>query len=220
MRILAITPIVVDAEELGRRQARYDQLSPAGIRVELENLGTGGSLPRALESAEDIAASEAALLERFGAADSTAYDAYLPDCVLDPVVDHADQLARPVHGIGRLAAHYLAGLGATTGAVARNRAIADELDRRLTGYGLDPRPTAVLDLSVTDIADDAAWTAAVERTIETLDCDVVLNACSAVALTRPAGGSPVPDRGAERPAVLDPTAAALRALAMFAEVSR
>ena len=35
MRLLAITPIVVDDAELARRQARYDDLAPDGVTVVL-----------------------------------------------------------------------------------------------------------------------------------------------------------------------------------------
>jgi Asp/Glu/hydantoin racemase len=210
MRILAITPIAVDDEELARRQQRYDRLSPAGLSVHLQNAGTGSEVPRALETEADIAASEAMLVDRFAAADAEEFDAYLPDCVLDPVVDHAAQLPRPVHGIGRLAGHYLAGLGVRPGAVARNQAIAAELDRKLAGYGLTTEPTAVMDLSVEDIADDATWAAAVERTVAGLNCRAVINACSAVEVTAGTGG----------PVLLDPTATALRMLGAFGEVAR
>ncbi len=209
MRILAITPIAVDEEELARRQARYDRLSPAGVTVRLENVGTGSEVPRALETAADIAASEAVLVDRFAAVEPVDYDAYLPDCVLDPVVDHAALLPRPVHGIGRLAAHYLAGLGLPAGAVARNQAIAAELDRKLAGYGFAAEATAVMDLSVEDIADDAIWAAAVERTVADLDSRAVINACSAVEVTTRTGG----------PVLLDPTSTALQMLGAFGTVA-
>lgn len=211
MQILAITPISVDEQELARRQARYDKLSPRGTRVHLENLGSASQVPHALETTEDIEASEAALVERFAGVDAEPYDAFLPDCVLDPVMDHADRMARPVHGIGRLSGHYLAGLGLATGAVARNAAIAAELDRKLRSYGLAPmRPTAVVDLSVEDIADDATWAAAVGPVIAGLDCQAVINACSAVDLTQDSNG----------PLLLDPTATALRMISALGEVAR
>lgn len=201
MRLLAITPIAVDDAELARRQARYDELAPDGVRVDLEHLGGG---PRALESEADVRASEAALLERYRAVDPTGWDGFLPDCVLDPLVDGGHDLARPVFGIGRLAAGFATAQGARLGAVARNGAIAAELDRRLATYGVTTvAPTAVLDLSVEDIADDAAWAAAVTRTVADLDCDLVLNACSAVEVAE--------QRSA--PYLFDPTAAALALLA-------
>ncbi len=206
MRILAITPIAVSNDELLRRQARYDRLAPDGVTVRLENIGDGADVPRALESAEDIAASEAVLIHRYAEADLAGFDAFLPDCVLDPVVDHPDKVPLPVYGIGRLSAHFLAGFGVRTGAVARNRAIADELDRKLASYGLPlASPTAVMELSVEDIADDATWGSAVERTVADLSCDVVINACSAVEVTP----------GRRGPLLLDPTAAALQMIAMF-----
>lgn len=211
MRILAITPISVDDDELVRRQERYDRLAPEGVTVQLENIGTGPGIPRALESAADIAASEAVLLERYAAADAGRFDVFLPDCVLDPVVDHADRVPLPVHGIGRLTAHHLAGFGWTIGAVARNAAIATELDRKLASYGLPATsPTAVMDLSVEDIADEAGWATAVERTVTGLRCQAVVNACSAVDVRHGGGG----------PLLVDPTATALRLLAALDEVAR
>jgi Asp/Glu/hydantoin racemase len=204
MRILAITPIAVDDEELARRQARYDRLAPAAVSVHLEHLGTGSEVPRALETSEDIAASDAVLLERYASADASRYDAFLPDCVLDPVVEHAEELPLPVHGIGRLSAHYLAGLGLSIGAVARNEAIATELDRKLVSYGVVmAKPTAVMDLTVEDIADEATWAAAVEGTVASLGCQAVINACSAVNVTERTNG----------PVLVDPTATALNMLA-------
>jgi Asp/Glu/hydantoin racemase len=199
MRLLAITPIRVSEEELIRRQARYDRLSPPGVSVRLEHLREG---PHALNDAEDIAASEAALLDQFAAADPSGFDGFLPDCVLDP--GQGASLPRPLFGIGRLTAYHLAGLGATYGAVARNEAIAAELDRRIATYALDlHQPTAVLDLSVEDIADDAVWADAVTGRVRDLDCDFVINACSAVD---------VHDQE-RRPVLVDPTALALRLLA-------
>jgi Asp/Glu/hydantoin racemase len=201
MRLLAITPIHVSDAELARRQARYDRLAPASVSVHLEDLGVGPDVPRALETGEDIAASESELVKRFAAVDASGVDAFLPDCVLDPVVDHQSSLPRPVFGIGRLSAHFLAGFGVRLGSVARNRAIAAELDRKMAGYGLETATsTAVLDLSVDDIADDAAWAEAVERTVSHLDCDVVINACSAVEVSGERPG----------PVLVDPTRLALR----------
>lgn len=209
MKVLAFTPIAVDDAELSRRQARYDRLAPDGLVVDLQNLGDGSEIPRALETTADVAASESAVIDRYAAVDPSRYDVFMPDCVLDPGVGCSDQMARPMHGIGRLSVHYLAGLGLTTGAVARNRAIADELDRKLSTYGFSPR-TAVLDLAVEQIADSPAWSTAVERAAIQLTCDAVINACSAVDVT----GSP------SDLVLLDPTATALRMLGMLGEAAR
>src|SRR5689334_183738 len=99
MRLLSITPIVVDEAELARRQARYDELAPEGVTVVLELLGTDPDLPRALETDDDVRASEAALQARYAAVDPTGWDGYLPDCVLDPLTGTDHGLPRPVFGI-------------------------------------------------------------------------------------------------------------------------
>lgn len=211
MQLLAITPIHVSDEELSRRQQRYDRLAPANVSVRLLDVGDGSEVPRALESADDIVASEAAMVERFASIDATDVDAFLPDCVLDPVVDHAASLPRPVFGIARLTGHFLAGFGSRIGAVARNPAIAAELDRKLAGYGLPvAQQTDVLDLSVEDIADDATWAAAVARTVTTMPVDLVINACSAVDVAPGHGG----------PVVVDPTRTALQVIGLRGGLTR
>jgi hypothetical protein len=207
MRILAITPIRVSDQELARRQARYDRLVPTGVEVNLDNLADRAEAPRALDTPEQVATSEALLAEQFATADATRYDALLPDCVLDPLVGGNFDLPLPLHGISRLTAHHLAGLGGRMGAVARNRAIADELDRKLASYGLAPAsPTAVMGISFDAIADDAVWASAVADTISGLELDVVLNACSAVEVSFNASG----------PRLVDPTRMALELLGLHA----
>lgn len=207
MRLLAITPIVVDDTELERRQRRYDALAPDGVTIVLEHLGEG---PRALETDEDVRVSERALLERYRAVDPEGWDGFLPDCVLDPVVGLDHGLPRPVHGLARLASAFVAGQGARMAAVARNDAIARELDRKMAEYDVRlVAPTTVLDLAVEDIADDAAWAAAVESRVVDLDCDFVFNACSAVE---------VADQH-RAPFLLDPTRTALALLALRATIT-
>lgn len=207
MKLLAITPIAVSSEELSRRQARYARLCPPGVTVQVETLGLGSEVPRALDTAADIEASEQALLHRFRDADPAGVDAFLPDCVLDPTVDVANSgLSRPVLGLLKLAGHFLAGQGLSVGALARNEAIASELDRKYASYGLAPivGGTRVLGLSVEDIADEEAWQSAVEGRLGESDADVAINGCSAVEVG-PSG---------RRPVVVDPTAVALQLLGL------
>jgi Asp/Glu/hydantoin racemase len=204
VKILAITPMNVDDDELARRQARYDRFSPEGLTVRLENIGTGSDIPVALNTRDDIEASENAIIERFRGLDPTGYDAFLPDCALDPAIDVPGvELARPIYGITKLTAHHLVGLGYLLGAAARNQAIADELDRKLTVYGLGHAGlTDVLGLSVEDIADDARWAAATDALLGSSTAGAIINGCSAVDVHPAAGG----------PALVDPTATALRLL--------
>lgn len=210
IRALAVTPIHVDDDELARRQARYNRLAGGEMEVELRDVGTGDEVPRSLETEADIAASESAVMHRFAHADVDGFDVLLPDCVLDPGVatPAAAELPRPLHGIARLSGHWLAGLGHRVGAVARNGAIAAELDRKLASYGLElASPTSVLGLAVEDIADEETWAAAALGAVTHLAVDSVLNACSAVEVTQQAGG----------PRLVDPTAAALALLRLGTE---
>lgn len=209
MQILAVTPIAVPEDELRRRQDRYNRLAAATLTVRLHNLGTGSSVPRALETDDDVAASETAVTDWFTSADPEGVDAFLPDCVLDPGVGPgAREQSRPVLGLTRLATGFLHGAGASLGAVARNGAIARELERKMASYGLALRePVSVLGLSLADIADDAGWNRAADHALIGLSADYVLNACSAVNLTRRGSGGPV---------LVDPAALTLQLAGLLA----
>ncbi len=213
MRIAAITPLRVSAEELARRQARYDRLVPDGLRVHLINLDGPGA-PETLESAADIRRSEDLVRDTIGALDPATYGGVLPDCVLDPAVGGAPRdgagPALPVFGILRLTAGFLAGCGRTFGSVTRNVAIGEELAARLHSYGADGSYAGnhVLDLDYAAVADDARWNAALHGALTDLTgrgATVVINGCSAVEVI-----------GASGTTVLDPTALALRLLGLGA----
>jgi Asp/Glu/hydantoin racemase len=203
VRIHAVTPIHVTADELGRRQARYDALCPPGLHVELHDIGPAA--PRALDTAEQVRESERLVVEALTAAPA-GYDVLLPDCVLDPGVDRL-QGRLPVVGILRLSLGWQVLTGRRAGAVARNKAIADELTDKVAAYGWSGSFTGVrvLDLDVHAIADAQRWDDAVGGALAALEADgaaAVINGCSAVD---------VPDRPGLP--VVDPTALALRVLA-------
>ena len=205
MRIHAVTPIHVDADELARRQARYDALCPPGLHVELHDIGPDA--PRALDTPDEVRESERLVIEALTAAPA-GYDVLLPDCVLDPGVDQL-QGRLPVVGILRLSLGWQVLTGRRAGAVARNEAIADELAGKVASYGWSASFTGVrvLDIDVHAIADTRRWSVAVGAALDSLAQDgaaAVINGCSAVDV--PPGAS-----GDVR--VVDPTAVALRVLA-------
>ncbi|MFJ8814223.1 hydantoin racemase [Amycolatopsis thermoflava] len=129
MRALAVTPIHLPAEEIRRRQARYDRLAPPGLEVELVDVGAAA--PASLDTDESVRASERQVAAALGRA-GDGYDLAFPDCVLDPAVpDTVSADPRPVHGLLKLSATYLAGKGVRFGAVVRNEAIAAEFGKRI-----------------------------------------------------------------------------------------
>ncbi|MGU3432426.1 hydantoin racemase [Actinomycetes bacterium M1A6_2h] len=208
MHLLAFTPIDVGADELRRRQKRYDDLVPTGVSVELRDIG--GEAPRALDTEDDVRLSEDVLSEAFRTVDPRGFDGFLPDCVLDPCAEVADTFERPLYGLSKLTASLHVSLGCRVGALARNRAIATELDRRLSFYGFETEPTRVMDLAVHDIADSRAWGRAVTEHAQLLNCSVAINACSAVELVDPPA----------RPRVVDPTGTALGILGFAADLDQ
>ncbi|SCG67961.1 aspartate/glutamate racemase family protein [Micromonospora humi] len=204
MRIYAVTPIHVDAEELARRQARYAALAPPGVEVVLHDLGP--EAPRALDTDAQVRRSEELVVAALRAAPA-GFDGLLPDCVLDPgVADLAGTLPVPVFGLLRLSLGWAVLTGRRCAAVARNRAIADEIgDRaRVYGWSADLLDVRVLDLDVHAIADTARWADALGAVVGTMAAGgarTVLNGCSAVDV-------PAAVRLPAR--VVDPTALALR----------
>lgn len=208
MHIRAITPIHIDDRELVRRRTRYERLAPAGLDISLQNLPSDSEVPRQLATPDDIAASDAAVSQAIRALDPDAADAVLPDCVLDPGIPDRATAGIPVYGITELAAGVSAALGAPFTAVARNQAIADELDAVIARYGYRGfEPTRVLDLSFEAIADDDVWNdtvADLTRDLEKTPLRLVLNGCSAVDV-HPDGSSV---------AVFDPTRLALDTLGL------
>jgi len=178
------------------------------VQVHLDNLPADLEVPRQLDTAEAIAASDAFVVESARRTDPTEFDAVLPDCVLDPGLDRLrdEGFPLPVIGITELAATAASAVGGRLAAVARNTAIADELEQRVWRYGLGSRFAGVhvLGLSFADIADDARWNAALDdaaRHFAGSGVTAILNGCSAVEVRV---GTGVP--------VFDPTRAALTLL--------
>jgi Asp/Glu/hydantoin racemase len=208
VQIFAVTPIHVPAEELARRQARYDALSPAGVQVTQADIGP--EAPRALETEQEVRDSEGLVTAALERAPDEA-DILLPDCVLDPGVAHlAGRLDRPVFGLLRTSLAWSVAAGRKVGAVTRNKAIAEELTRQVTGYGMAGAFTGVevLDLDVDAIHQSDRWAASLHAVVERMDRAGVgdlINGCSAVDLPDAAAAWPV--------RVVDPTALTLRLIA-------
>jgi allantoin racemase len=204
VRIYAVTPIHVEGEELARRQARYDALSPPGVEVALYDIGPNA--PRALNTDAQVRESEALVTAALRGAPA-GFDALLPDCVLDPgVAELAGTMPVPVFGLLRLSLGWAVQTGRRSAAVARNKAIAGEIVARAAVYGWTGHllGVEVLDLDVHAIADGSRWAGTLEAAVGTLaagGAGSVINGCSAVDL--PAGVH-LPAR------VIDPTALALR----------
>jgi len=208
MRIYAVTPIHVGEVELARRQARYNELSPPGLCVDLADIGPHA--PRALETARDVQDSEALVIEALRRAPD-GYDALMPDCVLDPgVAQLAGELSTPVIGILRISLGWNILAGRTAAAVARNDAIALEILERVKVYGWFDRfqGVEVLKLDIDSIADTHRWGEALDGAVQRLarvGVTHVINGCSAVDLSL--------DGAQHTVSVVDPTQLALRLLA-------
>ncbi|GGJ50108.1 aspartate/glutamate racemase family protein [Streptomyces brasiliensis] len=207
MRIFATTPLHVGADELTRRQQRYDVISPVGVSVELHDLPENA--PRQLNSADDITRSEEFVHAALAAA-PTEYDALMADCVLDPAVSRLqEETTRPVVGILKLNLAHAAALSAPMGAVVRDEAIAAEMRRVAGVYGFERwlGDVEILDLPFDAVSTGPAWQERLDDAAQVLGgkgARSLLNGCSAVDVD-PEHPSAVP--------VVDPV---IRALDLFA----
>ncbi|MFW0785986.1 aspartate/glutamate racemase family protein [Gordonia sp. CPCC 206044] len=207
MKIFATTPLHVGADELGRRQKRYDTIAPEGVTVTLHDLPEGA--PTSLDSADDIARSDEYVHAALAGAPAE-FDAVMPDCVLDPAVARLqDELDRPVIGILRVNLAYAAALGAPTGGVVRNDAIAAEMRRVADVYGWSRWLTDVeiLDLPFDAVSEGPEWQAQLDNAAASLaprGVRSLLNGCSAVDVD--------PDHPSAVP-VVDPVIRALELVA-------
>lgn len=95
-RVTIVTPIQVDAADLARRVHRYGERASSSTEISVIGLPSG---PTALESVEDLAASDAAVLEACRDLGPRDCDALLVDCIFDPSVEVLQQsLPIPVFG--------------------------------------------------------------------------------------------------------------------------
>lgn len=208
MHVYAVTPIHVPPGELTRRQARYDALCPAGLTIELHDVGV--EAPHALDTEQQVRDSEGMVVAALEQAPDHA-QALMPDCVLDPgVPDLARRLDRPVFGLLRTSLAWSALAGRSVGAVTRNAAIADELARQVEVYGYSNGFTGVevLDLDVDAIHESDRWATALARVVQRMawaGAGDLVNGCSAVDLPAEAKGWPL--------RVVDPTFLTLRLIA-------
>jgi Asp/Glu/hydantoin racemase len=206
LRVKAIAPLHLTDEEVQRRQLRYEHLSGKALVVKLFNLDQRA--PEQLNTAEDIAASELLVREEILRTTTEEFDVILPDCVLDPAVGEMSESPVPLVGILRLAAGYISSIGETFAAVTRNKAIGNELSRKIESYGLAGWLTSValLDVDFCLISDNSGWSVAMEPVTSRLAANGVsklINGCSAVDIA---------DRNVGSVLVIDPTQLALKLL--------
>lgn len=190
MKIIeSMTPIRAGEEEVRRRQERYDQLTEGlGVRVKLHDLPPKEGTPPSFDTPEYIAASDPFVVEAAAEMAAAGAQRLMPDCILDPgLVEIGEREAADSYGILRLTIGLFEGLGIRYGAVARNDAIADALDKQIRIYDPSDRylGCTVLGLTVEDVAQPALWNKAVVGCAEDFaqrGARAVINGCSAVAV--------------------------------------
>ena len=183
MRVIAITPVHVTDEELERRQARYDRISPDGLKVDLINFSE--LEPESLETSLDILKSDLGVALVLNSLNRDAFDFLMPDCVLDPGFrQDGDEF---VVGMLECVMSELKNSGHQVGSVTRNEAIGAELARRIEEYGYSANfvGNEVINLSFDAISNEDLWHETMQIAVEKLasrGATIVVNGCSAVNL--------------------------------------
>jgi Asp/Glu/hydantoin racemase len=156
-------------------------------------------VPHSFDTDELVASSEPCVVSQAGLLTLEPDDHVMPDCILDTALESVtEQLDAPVHGILRMNTSFFHALGLRYGAVARNHAVGDALDRRIRGYDTsgDFVGTSILDLPTEAVADTPRWNAALAEHVQALadrGAQVVINGCSAVDVADQAWAIPVID---------------------------
>lgn len=183
MRVIAITPVHVTEEEFIRRQARYDRISPDGLKVVLINFS--GLEPKELETSLDVLVSDLGLIADIHSINRADFDCLMPDCVLDPGFrQDGDEF---VVGMLECVMTNLISSGHRAGSVTRNEAIGAELVRKIDEYGYSANfvGNEVINLSFDAISNDDLWHQSLESVVQRLankGASIVINGCSAVNL--------------------------------------
>ena len=145
-RVKIITPIQVDGADLERRRARYGERAAANTKIDVIGLNAG---PCALETVEDIRASESAVFEQAIGLDLESCDALLVDCIFDPGVEALHEaLPIPVFGPLRTALSQLPVIAPNFGMVTRAQGHGDVFRGLIEGYGFAEQLVAIRTLAL------------------------------------------------------------------------
>lgn len=198
MKIVALTPAHVGAEETGRRQARYDQFADGRFEVLVVDQPDRPDVPHSFDTPELIASSQPRVVEQAEAWTFADDEVVMPDCILDTSLESLEEGTTPAYGILRLNVRAFQGLGLKYGAVARNTAVGNALDARIRGYDASDSycGTAILDLPTEAVKDTERWNAALAEHVQKLadaGAEVVINGCSAVDVADERWAIPVVD---------------------------
>jgi len=216
LRVKAIAPIALPADQLAWRAQRYRALGQAagGLDIRLVNLA-GPDAPPSLDSDDAVQASSGLIRAEILRTDPAEFDVALPDCVLDPGVEAGPAADDPVPSAGllKLVGYQLAAAGRTFSAVTRNDVIGRELERKVTEYGLADYFAGVdtIDGDISLVSDEQEWMNRLRSVTEgerAKKAGTIFNGCSAVDVQDPVVNGVF---------ILDPTPAALRLLQVAAE---
>ncbi|MCH9672581.1 MAG: aspartate/glutamate racemase family protein [Gammaproteobacteria bacterium] len=198
-RVRIITPIQVDASDLARRQLRYGERASVDTTLEVVALESG---PTALESTDDIEASEDAVFAACSDLSHDHCDALLVDCIFDPAVKALQaHLSIPVFGPLQTTTANIPLVVQSVGMVARVRAHIPVFEQLFADYGAADRLAAVraLDLPYADARDpvrfDAAMSSALRAIVNEDEATGVIMGSTTMAINPEvatnAGGAPL-----------------------------
>lgn len=156
-RVRIISPLEATADDLARRQRRYDEHAGPQTRVHVDNLAGG---PAALNSSGDVLLSAAAILRQAQETRPEAWDAILIDCVFDPAVDEIrEATGLPTFGPTRTTLPLIPLVADNFAIIARSRRQCELLADLVTqeGYGDYLQSVRALDISYEEAKQPAIF---------------------------------------------------------------
>lgn len=156
-RVRILSPLKATADDLARRQRRYEQHAGPQTRVQVENLDGG---PAALNSSGDVLLSAAAILQQALDAAPEQWDAILIDCVFDPAVDEIrEATGAPTFGPTRTTLPLIPLVADNFAIIARSRRQCELLAELVAreGYGDYLQSLRALDISYEEAKQPAIF---------------------------------------------------------------
>ncbi len=212
-RIRVIVPVVGE-HWIAPVQEAYDRAGRSGTEVSAVAVDRG---PSSIESVYDEALAVPGVLSRVRSAETEGVDAVVLDCMADPGLDPARELASiPVIGPAQAAMHLAALLAHRFSVITVLEQGIPRVQRQILRYGLAGKAASVraINIPVLEMGEDRerVTRAVIEeaaRAVREDGAHIIVPGCTEMIGMAPAVQEGLAERGCEVP-VIDPPAAAIK----------
>ena len=212
-RIRVIIPVVGEHWVAGVQEA-YGRAARSGTEISAVTIDRG---PASIESVRDEALAIPGILSRVQAAEAEGMDAVILDCMADPGLDSARELASiPVVGPAQAAMHLAAMLAHRFSVITVLEQGIPGVHRQILRYGLTEKVASVraINIPVLEMGEDRerVTRAVIEESVRAVREDgahIIIPGCTEMIGMAPVVQEGLVERGCEVP-VIDPPAVAVK----------